>query len=497
MKRLLIFLLVGLLTACQLVPNTQIGSVKTGLLAVRIQTAYQTQALDALIAHITFTLTGDNLPAPATINLTRSQFQENRATVKWEKLLPGPVHLAATVYDSQERVLATAEGNATVVADQTSDMTLTVTPVTGSVNLALSLGSLGDPIPSVSLSLASVPPHSWQSGPSLSIARANATAVVLNGTAYVLGGDYNTEIESYDAARGRWVPRLLPLKSDMLHLMGQAGVLRNRILLVGRDVEYSDVPEISYPVLFDPLTMTSQVMTLPLSLTDYYYFSRYVSGNTYLNLMAARTGTGVASDGEHLYMVGGTSKRHNYDVYAYVTYPLVERLNAANELWDLCAPMPTKRASLGTAMLNGKLYAAGGFVWEGTPMQAPHHNEDGVDANGATMKALTALEVYDPALDTWATCSAMPTARYALSLVPANGRLYAIGGINASGCVVNTVESYDPVTKAWRSEPAMPTARALHGAVCLDGLIYAIGGVGSDNGRPLRAVDVFNPEEIQ
>ncbi len=484
-KILLLLLSLALLAGCKPTVYTLSGS-RSGGLSVRVKTAYPNQILEDSVAQVSLTLTGPGFPVTPPIEVTRSQFVNNVATVHWDNLLPGKVHLTATAYDGSERVLAKAEGDAEIREIQTSEMTFTVTPMAGPPGFSLSLGDLGEATASVSVSLGSVPRHSWQPAPSLAIARACTTAVVLDGVAYVLGGDYNTEIESLAPAKGVWTPRLIANNPRILHLIGQAGVLRNRILLVGRDVEYSNLPMWAAPVLFDPLTMNVQVMAFP-SLS---------SSAGYFNIQYPRTAVGVGSDGENLYMVGGTSKVSDFHTdYVFLTLPTVEVLNAKSETWQLCTPMPTSRGALGVAMLNGKLYAAGGFKWNGTAANDFANDLPAVQANGASMEALNNLEVYDPVPDKWTTCSAMPTPRHSLSLVVAQGRLYAIGGKATDGRVLSTVESYDPVTDSWRSEPAIPTARAMHAAVNLDGLIYAIGGTGTD-GRPLRSVEVFNPEGL-
>lgn len=68
--------------------------------------------------------------------------------------------------------------------------------------------------------------------------------------------------------------------------------------------------------------------------------------------------------------------------------------------------MPTPRAFLAAASVNGKIYAIGG---------------DEVDAQ-------TAVEVYDAATNTWTTVAPLPNGRGDLAVAGANGKIYAIGG---------------------------------------------------------------------
>jgi len=106
-------------------------------------------------------------------------------------------------------------------------------------------------------------------------------------------------------------------------------------------------------------------------------------------------------------------------------YALLGAVVSGN-IWVPMAPMPTARAALAAAAVNGKIYAIGG---ESTTL-----------INGSV---LNAVEVYDPCTNTWSTAAAgMPTARKGLAAADANGLIYAVGGANISGQVLNATEQY-------------------------------------------------------
>src|SRR5438552_18219644 len=86
------------------------------------------------------------------------------------------------------------------------------------------------------------------------------------------------------------------------------------------------------------------------------------------------------------------------------------------------ANLMKKGQALGVAVLNGKLYAVGGYCGS--------HCE------------LATTDVYDPASDTWTNKANMHEQRYAPAAASLNGNLYAIGGQNESG-ILRTVERYD------------------------------------------------------
>ena len=170
------------------------------------------------------------------------------------------------------------------------------------------------------------------------------------------------------------------------------------------------------------------------------------------------------------------------DAPTAVPPPAAATATTADGIWTTRADMPTGRWELSTCVVDGKIYAIGGA--------------------GPVYQALRAVEVYNPATDTWTTKSEMPTARQGLSTSVVNGKIYAIGGGAASSAsytsveTFSTVEEYDPATDTWTTKSEMPTARVCHHANVVDGRIYVIGG--SDASTPddrshVRTVEVYDP----
>ncbi len=457
-----------------------------GTLQVHIEALPAVQSLEAAIADVKFAISGPDIPAGTpVVDVPRSAFQAGAAVAHWDDLLPGPVQIQAQVLDSAGDLLAQASGSATIVTAQTAQMALSVVPDTGSLQISANLSAFTQPA-SLSLSFGGVPPHSWQEQSPLAIAQIDPSAVLLDGTLFLVGGDFNYEFERYDFVAQTWSAELYPEDSTTETLLGQAGVLGDRIVVVGRDLETIGMPEDASPVFLDPFAQPA-ILEEPAPAAD----------ANLADLQSPRTAVGVASDGQTLYMLGGTSKRNvkGSSAYVYVTLGLLETLSDSTMQWEAKDPMPTPRASLGAALLGGKLYAAGGFQWTGTAATDPVLNQPGITAASAQMTPTSAFEVYDPASDAWTELAPMPTARYGLSLVAASGRLYAIGGTDGSSPALATVESYDPTSGTWRTEPSLPVARSLAGAVALGDQILVAGGVGTD-GRALRSVEVYNTEAL-
>jgi N-acetylneuraminic acid mutarotase len=128
--------------------------------------------------------------------------------------------------------------------------------------------------------------------------------------------------------------------------------------------------------------------------------------------------------------------------------------------WTARAPMPTARAGLGVAVVNGKIYAIGGL-----------NNNTYLNVN----------EEYDPTTNTWTTKAPMPTARSGFAIAVYGRKIYVMGGTTGdsnatSSGITGITEVYDPATNTWTTKASMPTPRADLSAEVVDGKFYLIGG---------------------
>src|SRR4030095_6253605 len=91
------------------------------------------------------------------------------------------------------------------------------------------------------------------------------------------------------------------------------------------------------------------------------------------------------------------------------------------DTWRALAPMPIKRCSAVAEEVGGKIYVIGGAtIMENSGETALFGNRPA--------RGLGNHQGYDPATNTWANRSPMPTTRnHAFSGV-VNGRIYVIGG---------------------------------------------------------------------
>jgi len=146
---------------------------------------------------------------------------------------------------------------------------------------------------------------------------------------------------------------------------------------------------------------------------------------------------------------------------------------AQKDAWTEKAPMHTAKSTVATCVVDGKIYAIGG--WDGT-------------------KPLATVEVYDPIKNTWTKKAPMPTARCALSASVVNGKIYVFGGQLtapiAPGPRVAAVEEYDPATDTWTKKADLPAPRAGLSTSAVDEIIYVFGGWPT-----LRSVEAYDTVE--
>src|SRR6185312_11831943 len=182
-----------------------------------------------------------------------------------------------------------------------------------------------------------------------------------------------------------------------------------------------------------------------------------------------RDHVGIVSTGGFIYLVGGVTSWPQPSVTNF------DRYDPAANSWASMAPLPVARGATGVAVIDGKIYVAGGL-------------EAAVSVNDFT--------VYDPGSNSWLALPNMPTARDHLIAAPLNGKLYAIGGrINGQTCApMNVVEIYDPVANTWTTGPPMLNARAGHAYGMANGHIQVFGGEGNsvDCGT-IAASEDFDP----
>jgi N-acetylneuraminic acid mutarotase len=167
--------------------------------------------------------------------------------------------------------------------------------------------------------------------------------------------------------------------------------------------------------------------------------------------------THAASVGGKLYVIGGeiegasTGRPEVFVNEVWMHDPAVGG-------WVRRAPMPTARSGGGKAVIDGRIYIAGGRPPGGS-----------------------AFEVYDPAADTWEKLPDLPTQRNHLAMVALNGKVVVAGGRTGPGAMaerVDAVEIYDPKTRRWTRGAPLPAPRGGITGAAVAGCMFVFGGEG-------------------
>lgn len=278
---------------------------------------------------------------------------------------------------------------------------------------------------------------------------------VVDAKIYAIGGLKDEEatlshVEVYDPATDTW-----NTKSNMptARAVMDCAVVDGKIYVFGGS-ETAGSSILSTVEVYDPATDTWETKT---------------------PLPTPRSDVAVEAVNGKIYVIGG-SKRTGTLWEGLTT---VEEYDPATDTWTMKKNMPSRRWSLGTCVVDEKIYCIGGNI--------------------CYPDISSAVEVYDPATDAWSNKPPMPTARYSLATCFDNGKIYAFGGWRCSGDgagdpIYKIVEVYDVNTNQWTSISDMPHEIALLSAETLNGKIYLIGGTSKQHQfKSLNTVYKFYP----
>jgi N-acetylneuraminic acid mutarotase len=117
-----------------------------------------------------------------------------------------------------------------------------------------------------------------------------------------------------------------------------------------------------------------------------------------------------------IYLIGGRVGSAN--ITAASNTNVVEVYDPATDTWGAVGMrMPIARSGMGWATRDGKIYVAGGELYD-------RH----------FFAVVRAVHVYDPATNSWGALPQMPTARHGVNVAIVGNRLYVIGGhVQAAG----------------------------------------------------------------
>ena len=150
---------------------------------------------------------------------------------------------------------------------------------------------------------------------------------------------------------------------------------------------------------------------------------------------------------------------------ALVVPPESARTEAVAPPWRLVSRMPSSNHDLSAAVVNGRLYLAGGMTWDW-----------GLPAKNHFFDELWALEPKDW---TWSIAAKFSQPRVYCSTVAFDGRVWIVGGdvIDPDGKrrTVTLVETFDPKTSKIERAPDLPFALPAPCTLAAGGRLWAVG----------------------
>ena len=222
-----------------------------------------------------------------------------------------------------------------------------------------------------------------------------------------------------------------------------------------------------------------------------------------------------------IYVLGGGDT--TYPGYPKPATDTVQVYDPATDTWFVDYPMLYPATDHVAAVVDGKIYVAGGYTQDMFPVKTlqvfdpsgfaiwarkadlPQERVDSA-ATGAGGILLvfggrdpamdsSIVFAYDPALDQWSTRAPMPDVRSKMAAIAVNGKSLILGGYGSTyipdGGYYRSMHQYDPDTNAWTQLTDMFTPRSDPAVALLGGKVYA--GAGGNWDPALQDFAAYDP----
>lgn len=287
--------------------------------------------------------------------------------------------------------------------------------------------------------------------------RHESAMAAANGKLYLLGGRGIRPVNEYDFKKDSWT-KLSETPIEMSHF--QAITFRDEIYILGAFTGgFPHEMPIPHIYIFNPVK-------------NEWRKGPEIPENR------RRGAAGAFVLNNKIYVVCGIQDGHWDGHVAWF-----DEYDPATDKWKILPDAPRPRDHFQAAVVNDKLYAAGGRLSTARIGQVFN----------TTIKE---VDVYDFKTGTWSTLEAannLPTLRAGNTAVVFENKLLVIGGeSDAQAEAHNEVEAFNPKTQKWEKLPSMHQGRHGTQAVSLNKKIYiAAGSANRGNGPELNDMEIL------
>ena len=281
--------------------------------------------------------------------------------------------------------------------------------------------------------------NTWSTRSSMPTPVIEAAGVVANGQFYVMNGATGASISTqvYNPSTDSWSVRA---SDPVPQAESSAGAIGNKIYVAEGWLNSDSSSPTNALEIYDPIS------------------DSWTSGAPSL---IARGESAAAVIDTKLYVAGGDK------FGGFVKFSDLEIYDSLANSWSMGAPLPMAIENASGAAIGGKFYVVAGDYGPTNVNNTP---------SGF-------LFIYDPVTNSWSTGASMPTPRSSAASAVVDGKLYVVGGNTNNGVnnggAVSTVEIYDPASNSWTTGPAEPVAHEIQTAGVINSNLYVAGGYNS------------------
>ncbi len=274
---------------------------------------------------------------------------------------------------------------------------------------------------------------------------------------YLLGGRRIQPVDIFDPATGTWT-RGAPPPVEIHHF--QAVPFENKIYLVGAMTgPFPTEPPLSNVHIYDPEA-------------DVWTVGPEVPADR------RRGGAGAVLHNGEIILIAGITNGHSDGHVRWV-----DAFNPRTGRWRRLPDAPHARDHFHAAIINNKIYVAGG-------------RRSSYATKQTFELTVPEVDVFDFGTNQWSTLPAagnLPTQRAGATVAVVSGRLLVIGGESPQPLAHADVESLDPATGRWTALAPLSMGRHATQAILRDGRIYLASGSRTRGGTEVDTQEIYEP----